>query len=545
MSVYVSYIASSGFSSLGGPINSNVGIIISVSRGTDQLLVVNVAPSTVASALSPGSFLFPFLILVLSLFLPLLPLGFLLCLLCLFFPLLLLCPLPSVSSLASSSFSSCFPSSPSPLPPTPAFPSPPPSPESSFPAGSSLSASAAVRPPPGFASLPPPPPGFAPLTPSLSPPPFSSSAFLSASAASSFSSSLPPRGVSSSTGQAPPVLSSSSSSSFSSSPPLDFASYQASMLGLSQDYQSLARWYFLSGGSDFRAYLSAFYPHLSSDASRDFSSGSSVFFSALRTVAFSVPLPAVSSAVPPLPSLAPVSSSRPPAPLPLAPPVSAPSVVAGPSFPLPPVSQLGGGLYALGSAQVLAPAPSGGAPLSASSALLSVPPSAVPSSSLSFSRPQGVSVLSPHSSSLLPSAPVAWPVSAAPPLGSSLLVSVVPRLPSVFLPTLFHPGSAAGPPVLSVASAPPPFCCASLGFAAGPSGFASSSADCMFGFTGSAPQPGPSATFPPLSGPSAAPSAPPLSDFDYGPEDPFAPGFGDHDASGAAAPDPPPLSDSA
>ena len=253
----------------------------------------------------------------------------------------------------------------------------------------------------------------------------------------------------------------------------------------------------------------------------------------------------MSSAAPPLPSLAPVSFSRPPAPLPLAPPVSAPSVVAGPSLPLPPVSQLGGGLYALGSAQVLAPAPSGGAPLSASSALLSVPPSAVPSSSLSFSRPQGVSVLSPHSSSLLPSAPVAWPVSAAPPLGSSLLVSVAPRLPSVFLLTLFHPGSAAGPPVLSVASAPPPFCCASLGFAAGPSGFASSSADCMFGFTGSAPQPGPSAAFPSLSGPSVAPSAPPLSNFDYGPEDPFAPGFGDHDASGAEAPAPPPLSDSA
>ena len=322
------------------------------------------------------------------------------------------------------------------------------------------------------------------------------------------------------------------------------------MLGLSQDYQSLARWYFLSGGSDFRAYLSAFYPHLSSDASRDFSSGSSVFFSALRAVAFSVPLPAVSSAAPPLPLLAPVSSSRLPAPLPLALPVSAPSVVAGPSLPLRPVSQLGGGLYVLGSAQVLAPAPSGGAPLSASSALLSVPPSAVPSSSLSFSRPQGVSVLSPHSSSLLPSAPVEWPVSAAPPLGSSPLVSVAPRLPSLFLPSLFHPGSAAGPPALSVASAPPPFCSASLGSAAGPSGFASSSADSMFGFTGSAPQPGPSAAFPPLSGPSAAPSAPPLSDFDYGPEDPFAPGFGDHDASGAAAPDPeapapPPLSDSA
>ena len=31
----------------------------------------------------------------------------------------------------------------------------------------------------------------------------------------------------------------------------------------------MARWYFQSGVSDFPAYLSAFYPHLSSDASRD------------------------------------------------------------------------------------------------------------------------------------------------------------------------------------------------------------------------------------------------------------------------------------
>ena len=41
-----------------------------------------------------------------------------------------------------------------------------------------------------------------------------------------------------------------------------------------------------------------------------------------------------------------------------------------------------------------------------------------------------------------------------------------------------------------------------------------------------------------------------LSEFDYGPDDPFAPGFVDPDTSGAAAPDPeapapPPLSDSA
>ena len=53
-----------------------------------------------------------------------------------------------------------------------------------------------------------------------------------------------------------------------------------------------------------------------------------------------------------------------------------------------------------------------------------------------------------------------------------------------------------------------------------------------------------------MSGAYATPSPPPLSEFDYPPDDPFPPGFGDPDASGAAAPDPeapvpPPLSDSA
>ena len=63
LSVYVSCVASSGFSVLEGPIYSTVGITFAVSRGTDQLRVVDVAPSTVASvasALSPGSLLFPF-----------------------------------------------------------------------------------------------------------------------------------------------------------------------------------------------------------------------------------------------------------------------------------------------------------------------------------------------------------------------------------------------------------------------------------------------------------------------------------------------------
>ena len=45
------------------------------------------------------------------------------------------------------------------------------------------------------------------------------------------------------------------------------------MLGLSPEYQTLVHWYFQPGGSDFLFYLSAFYPHLSTDASRDFSYG--------------------------------------------------------------------------------------------------------------------------------------------------------------------------------------------------------------------------------------------------------------------------------
>ena len=361
VSVCVLYVARSGVSNFGGSLTTGVGLTISVSRGTDHLRVVNVAPpavATAASALSPGSLLLPFsdsgfasLSASSSRPLSLPP------------PPLLSSSVSLASSssfLASSSFSS-LPLLPSPAFPSPAFPSPL-APSAPFSSGSSFSASAAVRPPPGFPPLPPPPPGFAPLAPSVSPLP--SSSLLSVSSAPSFSSSLPPVCVSFSAGQAAPVLSSSSSS------PLDFTSYQALMLGLSQDYQSLARWYFLSGGSDFRAYLSAFYPHLSSDASRDFSSGSLAFFSALRAVASSVPLP-VSSTAPPLPSVAPtVSSSRPPAPLLPAPPFSAPSSVPVPSS-LPSRAALqGGGLYELGAASVLAPAPPGFPSLSAPSALL-------------------------------------------------------------------------------------------------------------------------------------------------------------------------------
>ena len=426
------------------------------------------------------------------------------------------------------------PSFPSSLPPPPSFPSqltPLPS-SSSFP--SSSSASAALLPPPGF----PPPTGFAPLPPPLSPllsPPLSSSSFPSASAFPSLSSSLPPRCVSFSAGVFPPVLSASSASS--SFPPMDFASYQASMLGLSQDYQSLARWYSLSRGSDFRAYLSAFYPHLSSDASRDFSSGSSVFFSAMRAVASSVPLPTVSSAPPPFPSVAQASSSQASAHPPLPAPVSAPSGGPVPPLSLPPVSQSGGGLYAVGAPQVSPPAPQSvpSSSFSAASPVLSVPHLVVPQAPLPASRPQGASAFQLPASSL-PTASLAWPVSSAPGVGSSPGVSLASGVHAV--PPLPHPGFPA-------ASALPPVCSASLSSAACISGFTSTPAGSTFGFVGPAPPPGPPPAFPPLSGHSVPPSAPPLSEFDSGADDAFAPSFGDPDSSGTVAPTPSPLSDSA
>ena len=295
----------------------------------------------------------------------------------------------------------------------------------------------------------------------------------------------------------------------------------------------------MSGGSDFCAYISAIYPPLSSDASRAFSYGSSVFSSALRAVASSVPLPPMSSELlsPPL-ALQLLSFRLLLSPLPLL------------SLSLL-LSILGclrwvGGCLRLGSTRVVAQAPPGFPPLSAPSVLLSVPPPAVPPSSVSPSRPPGVSVLSPSASSLLSLrglslplmlwAPFWWFGDSTVAFGSSHF-SVAPFLLSLTL-------RCCPLPQLSL-------CSALLRWA--PLlvlGFASSSTGSTFGPDGSAPQPGPSSAFPPLSGASTTPSAPPLSEFDYGPVDPFAPGFVDPDAPDAAAPDPeapipPPLSASA
>ena len=261
-----------------------------------------------------------------------------------------------------------------------------------------------------------------------------------------------------------------------------------------------------------------------------------------------LPLPPVSSAAPPLRSSAhTVSSYRPPAPLSPSPPFSAPSSVSVPSSQRSLSDPQGGGLSAFGSASVVSSAPPGFPPLSAPSSLLSVPPPAV---SASHSLPPGVSVIPPPSSSFLSAAPSARSGLSAPALGSSLVVSATPQFPPGPQPSLFRPFTVSDPALLSSASVSAPLSSTPLGSAAGPSGFASTASGSAFGHTGFAPQPGPSSAFPPLSGDFAAPSAPPLSEFDYPPDDPFAPGFADPEASGAAAPDPeapvpPPLSDSA
>ena len=298
-------LAGSGVVSLGGSLVTGHGQSLSYTRGTDQLCVVGVAPSAnvnVASVLSPGSLLFPF----------------------------------SDSGFASLS-SASFPSSSLSLSlPSPATSSswPSSSLSSAPPLSSSYSflpyffgASSSVPPRPSSSLFPPP--GFPPLVSSSSPAPLSSSSFPLHPPPPSVSFSIP--AVSSSSygvpSSVPPVSSSfSSASSF-----LDFAAYQPSVLGLSREYQALARWYPGSGGSDFLAYLSAFYPHLSADASHDFSSGSSLFLSALHSLASSLRLP---SAHPPPPGFAPpVSSVSSAFPQPQAPPPLPPHIPSTSGLP--------------------------------------------------------------------------------------------------------------------------------------------------------------------------------------------------------------------
>ena len=141
----------------------------------------------------------------------------------------------------------------------------------------------------GVSAPPPPPPGFPPLPPGF--PPLSSSSSLVSSSfstplslsSSSLSSASLPSFVSS-TSSAPALTSASSASSgSSSSSSLDYASYKAHVLGISDEYLSLARWYNSVDGSDFFSFLSSHCPHLSTDVAKDFSSGSSILLSTLRS----------------------------------------------------------------------------------------------------------------------------------------------------------------------------------------------------------------------------------------------------------------------
>ena len=207
------------------------------------------------------------------------------------------------------------------------------------------------------------------------------------------------------------------------------------MLGLSPEYQTLVRWYFQPGGSDFLFYLSAFYPHLSTDASRDFSYGSSAFLSALRSIASSLPplglAPPVSSAVsafpqptapPPPPQFFPPSSG-----VPQAPPPSSLSAA------------LGWGASAVRSTVGVSSAPPVSAPFS-------VPPSSLPS------HPPAPPFLAPPSSSLSSWGPFASRapapvVSAAPAV--PVCAPVAPDPPS----PLFRPFAVSEPASVALASA--------------------------------------------------------------------------------------------
>ena len=94
------------------------------------------------------------------------------------------------------------------------------------------------------------------------------------------------------------------------------------MLGLSPDYQSLARWFLGSEGTDFAGFVHSSYPHLLPGLARDFASGSSLFLIALRSPSLLLPPGSLASPLSSSTSAAPAStfphfpsSSAPAAPL--------------------------------------------------------------------------------------------------------------------------------------------------------------------------------------------------------------------------------------
>ena len=174
----------------------------------------------------------------------------------------------SFTPLSSSVSASSLPLPPLSYPPRPSF----------------LSPAAGVSAPPPLPGFPPLPPGFPPLSSSSS----LVSSSLSLSAFSLASSSLPSVVYSVSSTPVSALPSSTpfgSSSSPSSSSSLDYASYKAHVLGISDEYVSLTRWYNSVDGSNFFSFLSSHCPHLSADVAKDFSSGSTVLLSTLQSSA--------------------------------------------------------------------------------------------------------------------------------------------------------------------------------------------------------------------------------------------------------------------
>ena len=260
-------------------------------------------------------------------------------------------------------------------------------------------------------------------------------------------------------------------------------------------------------------YLSAFYPHLSSDASRDFSSGSSLFLSALRSIASSLPLPPASLPPPELvpllllPSSASGSSSSP----------SAFSFFVWCSSGSSSSSSLScagagcvrGAFYGWGFFC------SSGFPFCSDSSF-SVPPSAL------SSQPPAPPFFAP------PSAVCSWGtlgLRAPAPVVSAALTFPVDALVAPDPPCpLFHPFSISLPSVSApVGSAP-------LGSASVASGFAFAASGFTFAASGFASAPGPSSGLPPRSAAPPGTASSPLSAFAFAPDDPFALGFEDPEA---------------
>ena len=212
----------------------------------------------------------------------------------------------------------------------------------------------------------------------------------------------------------------------------------------------MARYFVASGGSDLRSYVSSFFPHLSSDLLSDFSSGSSILLSALRSRApppLSVPPASSASLLPPsapsssapfppfppsLPSFSPASASfsSPVSSLPL-PPLSLSSSSAAPAPPaLPGFSGWSASASSSSSSAAFPLSLSGAFPAaSAAPGLSSAAAFAVPVCSVAAPAVPVVSFAVPVASVGVPAAPV-----AAAPGGSSLPSSAYPPAPDPFVP---------------------------------------------------------------------------------------------------------------